>query len=154
MHVFDQFMLQHVQLTELKAELHKAVAGDGTHEARVELNLTPRPVQTDGDDALPVYQLTARLVCNGAAEGSGEPVFSASVGLEALYQQTGGTPVDLAEFSQQHTQLARQVYPLLQQHLRDLLMRIGLTRFSLPYDLSSEAGKDHGIGVHLPDNVH
>ena len=105
-------------------------------------------------DDLPAYQLTARLTCKGFSEREGEPVFSAVVALEAVYQQVSGDPVDMAEFTSEHAILARQLYPLLQQQLREQLTRIGLTQFRLPFDLTPGLRAEQGTAIEMPGNIH
>jgi hypothetical protein len=61
MNLLDQFVLQHVQVSELNAELIKVSKESGTQDAKVELNLTPRPMQADAGKNLPAYQVSARL---------------------------------------------------------------------------------------------
>jgi hypothetical protein len=104
------------------------------------MSLAPRALETDSGDKLPAYQVSARLSCRGGdAKQEGEPPgpkFNVVVGFEAIYQQTDGEPVDVAEFSSHHASLARQLYPLLQQEMRMLLLRMGLEHVKLPFDLS------------------
>jgi hypothetical protein len=68
----------------------------------------------------------------------------AQVGFEVIYQQIDGEPVDIARFTASHASLTRQLYPLLQQELRMLLVRLGLEQIHLPFDLAAK--------VNLPDN--
>ena len=46
MNLLDNFVLQHVQVSHLNAQLVQASSEAGTQEAKVELNLTPRLQQT------------------------------------------------------------------------------------------------------------
>ena len=50
MNLLDQFVLQHVQVSLLKAKLIHVSKEPGAQEAKVELNLTPRMVNTDSGD--------------------------------------------------------------------------------------------------------
>ena len=102
MNLLDLFVLQHVQVSLLKAELVHASKEAGTQEAKVELNLTPRLMQADSGDSLPAYQVSAKLTCNGGSEDGSGPMFNAKVGFEAIYQQVEGKPVDVAEFTSNH----------------------------------------------------
>ena len=146
MNLLELFVLQHVQVSELSAELVKISNERGTQEAKVELNLTPRPMQTDSGNVLPAYQVTARLACRGGGENTPGPVFKAQVGFEACYQQISGEPVDLATFTSSHASLTRQLYPLLQNELRTLLAKLGLEQIHLPFDLAARV-KESGMKV-------
>jgi hypothetical protein len=154
MNLLEQFILQHVQISELHAELVKASKSAGTQEAKVELNLTPRMMQTDAGKDLPAYQVSARLSCNGGAADKPGPSFEARVRFEAIYQQTQGEPVDIAEFTSNHASLTRQLYPLLQHELRGLLGRLGLEQIHLPFDLSARAQEGKSRKVEISGAVH
>jgi hypothetical protein len=135
--LLDQFVLQHVQVSLLKAKLVRVSKEPGSQEAKVELNLTPRMLNTDSGEDLPAYQVSARLSCKGGSSDKSGPRFVAQVGFEAIYQQTEGDPIDVAEFTNHHASLTRQLYPLLQQELRMLLVRLGLEQIHLPFDLAA-----------------
>ena len=154
MNLLDHFILQHVQISVLKAELVKISKLAGTQEAKVELNLTPRPMQTDAGVTLPAYQVSARLSCRGGGEEQPGPVFKAQVGIEAIYQQVNGDAVDLAEFTANHASLTRQLYPLLQHELRGLLNRLGLEQIHLPFDLAARAQSEAGATVQVSGSLH
>ncbi len=138
-----------MQLSLLEAKLRSPAKGHGSREARVELKLMPRPVKTDSGDEPPAYQVSAQLSCKGGAEGDVAPSFVARVGVEAVYQQIEGDPLDVTEFSAHHASLTRQLYPLLQQELRLMLMRLGLEQVKLPFDLPAkvEIGEDQTVEV-------
>jgi hypothetical protein len=144
MNLLDRFVLQHLQVSLLKAKLIKVSKDAGAQRAKVELNLTPRMLEADSGDKLPSYQVSARLSCKGGAENESGPGFVAQVGFEAIYQQVDGEPVDITVFTKNHASLTRQLYPLLQQELRMLLVRLGLEQIHLPFDLAAR--------VNLPDN--
>ena len=154
MNLLEHFVLHHVQISELSAELVRVSKEPGTREAKVELNLTPRPVQADSGSALPAYQVSARLSCQGGGEGQTGPSFKARVGFEAIYQQTGGEPIDIAQFTANHASLTRQLYPLLQHELRGLLFKLGLEQIHLPFDLTARVKEGAGQTVHLSGAVH
>jgi hypothetical protein len=155
MNLLDQFVLQHVQVSLLQARLVKVSKEPGAQEARVELNLTPRMMKTDSGDELPAYQVSAKLRCVGGGEGmESGPSFRAQVGIEAVYQQTGGDPVDVSEFTANHASLTRQIYPLLQQELRTLLGRLGLERINLPFDLAAQVQQSGQDTVQLSGALH
>jgi len=154
MNLLDNFILQHVQISKLSAELVKVSKLAGTQEAKVELNLTPRPMKTDSGGTLPAYQVSARLTCKGGGDEKPGPVFKAQVGIEAIYQQIGGDAVDLAEFTSNHASLTRQLYPLLQHELRGLLNRLGLEQIHLPFDLAARAQPQEGATVQVSGSLH
>jgi hypothetical protein len=143
MNLLDKFVLQHVQVSLLKARLIHVSKDPGAQKAKVELNLTPRMIETDSSGKLPSYQVSARLTCKGGAENDSGPKFMAQVGFEVIYQQIDGEPVDITAFTANHSSLTRQLYPLLQQELRMLLVRLGLEQIHLPFDLAAK--------VNLPD---
>ena len=123
MNLLDHFVLQHVQVSLLKARLIHVSKEAGAQKAKVELNLTPRVLDTDSAEKLPSYQVSALLSCRGGAENDADPKFVAQVGFEVIYQQIDGEPVDISRFTQNHASLTRQLYPLLQQEMRMLLVR-------------------------------
>lgn len=151
--LLDHFYLQHVQVSLIKAELINAARGEGTKEAKVELNLAPRLIKADSGDELPAYQVSAKLSCRGGGDDSG-PEFVAQTGIEAIYQQIDGEPLDVAEFSSHHASLTRQLYPLLQQELRLLLFRLGLEKIHLPCDLPARVNHEEEHPVQISGAVH
>ena len=136
MNLLKYFILQHCQISLLQAELLRVSREGAMQDAKVEMNLTPRLMEMDSGDKLPSYQVSARLVCIGGAGDESGPAFKAKVGIETVYQQSSGEPIDIAEFTNPHASLARQIYPLLAQELRGLLTRMGLTNIQLPFDLN------------------
>jgi len=154
MNLLDQFVLQHIQVSLLKAELVQVSPEPGTQEAKVELNLTPRMLKADSGDKLPAYQVSARLSCRGGAEDEPGPSFNARVGFEAIYQQVAGDPMDVSEFTANHASLTRQLYPLLQQELRMLLVRLGLEQLHLPFDLAAKVNSPESQTVKISPSLH
>jgi hypothetical protein len=154
MNLLDYFILQHMQLTQLQAKLLKVSGEAGSQEAKVELNLTPRPLKTDSGDGLPAYQVGAQLMCQSGEHNPSGPRFSARVGIVTIYQQVRGEPVDLAQFTANHASLTRQLYPLLQHELRGLLIRLGLEQIHLPYDLAVRVQSLEGGSIQVSGAVH
>ena len=154
MNLLNQFVLQHAQVSVLHAELLRVSKKAGTQEAKVELNLTPRIVESEDKTALPAYQVTARLDCRGGAEAKAGPAFKALVGIEAVYQQVAGEAMDMATFTASHAELARQLYPMLQQEMRHLLSRMGLSQIQLPFDLAPRPNERQAGNVELSGSVH
>ena len=70
------------------------------------------------------------------------------------YQQVSGEPVDLSQFTASHASLTRQLYPLLQQELRVLLVRIGLEQIRLPFDLAAQVHDSDAGTVRVSGAVH
>jgi hypothetical protein len=136
MNLLDHFILQHCQVSVLKGELLRVSREGAMQDAKVEMNLTPRLVEMNSGEKLPSYQVSARLICIGGAGKESGPAFNAKVGLETVYQQTSGDPIDISEFTSHHASLARQIYPLLAQELRGMLTRMGLSNIQLPFDLN------------------
>jgi hypothetical protein len=154
MNLLERFVLQHIQLTLLRAEVLKMEKQEGQQEAKVELGLSPRLLQTDSGDQLPAYQVSARLTCRSAREDKEQPAFKAQVALEAVYQQVSGDPVDIADFTANHASLTRQLYPLLQQELRVLMSRVGLEQIRLPFDLAAQVNSPENATVQVSGAVH
>lgn len=154
MNLLDQFILQHVQISQLEAKLLSAPKGQGSREAKVELKLAPRPMKTDSGEELPAYQVSAILTCKGESGDEIAPRFLARVGVEAIYQQIEGEALDLSEFSAHHGSLTRQIYPLLQQELRMLLMRVGLEQIHLPFDLPAKVEFEEDQTVKVSGSLH
>jgi hypothetical protein len=152
--LLNQFVLQHVQVSLLKAKLVHLSKEPGTQEAKVELSLTPRMLNTDSGDKLPAYQVSARLSCQGGSKDDPGPKFLARVGFEVIYQQIQGNPVDVAEFTANHASLTRQLYPLLQQELRMLLARLGLEQIHLPFDLAAKVKLPESQTVQVRGSLH
>jgi len=71
-----------------------------------------------------------------------------------VYRQISGEAMDLSEFSSHHAILARQLYPLLQQELRGLLLKIGLARLNIPFDLTPKVNELEGPSVDYSHKVH
>jgi hypothetical protein len=136
MNLLNFFTLQHLQISVLKGELLHVSKEGAMKDAKVEMNLTPRLMDMDSGDKLPSYQVSARLTCIGGAGEKSGPAFKAKVGIETVYQQSSGDPIDISEFTSHHATLARQIYPLLAQELRGLLTRMGLSNIQLPFDLN------------------
>ena len=154
MNLLDHFVLQHIQLSLLNAELVHITKESGSQEAKVELNLTPRLMKADSGDKLPTYQVSAKLSCRAGSKDQPGPMFRAKVGLEAVYQQVNGDPVDVSEFTSNHASLTRQLYPLLQQELRVLLVRLGLEQIHLPFDLAARINESEEQTVQLSGTLH
>jgi hypothetical protein len=155
MNLLDRFVLQHLQPTLLRVEVVKADKHEGKQqEAKVELGLSPRMLQTDSGDEPPAYQVSARLSCRSGSGGKGQPMFKAQVAVEAVYQQISGEPVDIAEFTANHASLTRQIYPLLQQELRVLMNRVGLEQIRLPFDLAAQVDSPDSETVRVSGAVH
>lgn len=154
MNLLDHFILQHCQISLLRGELLRVAREGAMQDAKVEMNLTPRLVEMDSGDKLPSYQVSARLVCIGGADENSGPAFNAKVGLETVYQQTSGPPLDISEFTNHHASLARQIYPMLAQELRGLLTRMGLSNIQLPFDLNPESKKITVSPDGIPERLH
>jgi len=154
MNLLDYFILQHCQVSVLKGELLRVSREGAMQDAKVEMNLTPRLVEMDSGDKLPSYQVSARLVCIGGAGKELGPAFNAKVGLETVYQQTSGHPIDISEFTNHHASLARQIYPLLAQELRGLLTRMGLSNIQLPFDLNPSSQSINVSADEVRNRVH
>jgi len=154
MNLLDIFILQHFQISHLHGELLRVSREGAMQEAKVEMNLTPRLIEMNSGDKLPSYQVSGRLVCVGGSGDDAGPAFNAKVGIETVYQQTSGDPLDLSEFTIHHASLARQIYPLLAHELRGLLMRMGLSNIQLPFDLNPRSHKISVSPDGLPVRVH
>jgi len=154
MNLLDRFVLQHCQVSLLQGELLRVSREGAVQHAKVEMNLTPRLMEMDSGDKLPSYQVSARLICVGGADGKSDPVFNAKVGLETVYQQTSGDPVDISDFTSHHASLARQIYPLLAQELRGLLTRMGLSNIELPFDLNPSSKRINVSQPEVRNRVH
>jgi hypothetical protein len=154
MNLLENFVLKHVQIARLNAELVQAAPGLGAQEAKVELNLTPRLMQADSGTELPAYQVSARLSCQGGREEKKGASFTATVGFEAVYQQIKGDPMDVSEFTANHASLTRQLYPLLQNELRGLLARLGLEQIHLPFDLAARVNGGAEKTVQISGSLH
>jgi hypothetical protein len=154
MNLLKYFILQHCQISVLQSELLRVSRKGSMQDAKVEMNLTPRLMEMDSGDRLPSYQVSARLVCIGGAGDESGPAFKAKVGIETVYQQSSGEPIDIAEFTSHHASLARQIYPLLAQELRGLLTRMGLSNIQLPFDLNPSSKKINVSQDEVRSRVH
>lgn len=154
MNLLDHFILHHVQTSVLRSELIRVSRESGMQEAKVELNLTPRIMDAESESAMPAYQVSARLNCDSSAAEENSPAFKAVVGMEAVYQQVSGEPMDMSEFTGQHAVLARQLYPLLQQEMRGLLARMGLSQIQLPFDLAPRVRESGGQDIEVSSSLH
>lgn len=154
MNLLEHFVLKHVQISRLNAELVEVGKASGAQEAKVELNLTPRIMKADSGEELPSYQVSARLHCRGGGEQKSGPSFSATVQFEAVYQQVNGNPVDVAQFTANHASLTRQLYPILQGELRTLLGRLGLEQIHLPFDLAARVQDPDQKSIQISGALH
>ncbi len=154
MNLLDQFILQHCQVALLQGELLRVSRVGSMQDAKVEMNLTPRLLEMGAGHKLPSYQVSAKLNCIGGDADNLGPAFSAKVGLETVYQQISGQPVDITEFTLHHSSLARQIYPLLAQELRGLLTHMGLTNIQLPFDLIPGSKKVNVASEEVRSRVH
>ncbi len=140
MNLLELFSLRHTQVTHVHAELHEQVANDQRIQAKIELNLTPKEMSGNGQNSMPAFQISVGLTCVGELQGAKQPAFNLQVVMQAAYQQVQGEAMKLAEFSQHHSTLTRQLYPLAHQHLRGLMLQVGLEQVKLPYDLLNTGG--------------
>jgi len=62
--------------------------------------------------------------------------------------------VDVSEFTSNHASLTRQLYPLLQQELRMLLVRLGLEQIHLPFDLAARVNENETEAVQISGALH
>lgn len=154
MNLLDHFILQHCQVSLLQGKLLRVSRKGVMKDAKVEMNLTPRLVEMDSGNKPPSYQVSAKLVCIGGAGEESGPSFNAKVGLELVYQQNSGDPIDISEFTSHHASLARQIYPLLAQELRGLLVRMGLTNIQLPFDLTPRSKNINVSAEEVRGRVH
>jgi len=142
MSLLEQFALCHTQLTQLRAELHQAVDARAPIQAQVELNLAPAQLQAVAAGSLPTYQVTATLSCSGRAQSDERELFTLKLVMQMAYRQIQGDPMPFEAFQQQHSGLARQIYPLLHHQLRPVLQQLGLDQVRLPYDLAGGGGSE------------
>ncbi len=154
MNLLENFILQHFQVSLLQGKLLRVSREGAMQDAKVEMNLTPRLMEMSSGEKLPSYQVSARLSCIGGVDDADKPAFSAKIGIETVYQQTSGNPIDISEFTNHHASLARQIYPLLAQELRGLLTRLGLSNIQLPFDLNPGSRKISVSQDEVPDRVH
>lgn len=154
MNLLDDFILKTFQISLLHAELLRVDKDGSMQDAKMEMNLTPRLIASSSGDKLPSYQVSARLVCVGGMDAESKPAFKAKVGIETVYQQTTGEPIDISQFTSNHASLARQIYPLLALELRGMLSRMGLTDIQLPFDLNPDSRKVSVNQEMLPERVH
>lgn len=139
MNLLDFFALRHTQLTSLHAELHEQSNIEQRIQAKVELNLSPREMKVQGDVGnMPTYQIACTLTCNGESEESKKTVFTVQVGVQVAYQQIDSETVGFEDFKKHHSSLTRQLYPLLYQHMRNVMLQLGLEHVRLPYDLINQ----------------
>lgn len=154
MNLLDNFILKTFQISLLQAELLRVAKDGSMQDAKMEMNLTPRLIESSSGDKLPSYQVSARLLCMGGMDAESKPAFKAKVGIETVYQQTAGDPIDISQFTSNHASLARQIYPLLALELRGLLSRMGLSDIQLPFDLNPGSRKVNVTQEMLPERVH
>lgn len=154
MNLLDYFILQHFQVSRLQADLLRVSREGAMQDAKLEMNLIPRLMEMDSGDQLPSYQVSARLNCIGGVNEDSKPAFKAKIGIETVYQQTSGEPIDIAEFTSHHASLTRQIYPLLAQELRGLLTRMGLSNIQLPFDLNTDSRKISVSPDEVSERVH
>ena len=156
MNLLELFALKHVQVTVIHAELtHSGTAGEHSHgEAKIEFNMKPKIFKAEKEAPLPCYQVSTRLKVESGDHENPAPVFNARIAIEAVYQQSTGTPVDLVKFTANTATLARQLYPLMQLELREMLSRLGITGIRLPLDLAPGMEKKESAPEGVPASLH
>lgn len=151
MNLLDHFALFSTQIIKLHAELLQPFRPEDTIQARVEIKLTPAqlPIEVKG---MPGYQVGVRLSCDGIkmVEGKEVRIFNIECLLNAGYRQLSGTPLSFEQFSQHHSSLTRQVYPIIHHQLIPILSQLGLHNVRLPQDII-HAQPD---AVEVPKQVH
>jgi hypothetical protein len=135
MNLMDHLVLSGTQLLLLRAELLHAPLPDQSVQAKVELKLRPEPKGARQRGQFSIY---VQASVNGKMGDPGQSleVFRLEVHLAAAYQQEMGEAIGDEAFAQYHASLARQLYPLLQAKLTDLLAQLGLGSVHLPPDLT------------------
>jgi len=143
MNLLELFAMRHTQVSHLEVALQEVIPPDQRVQAKVELNLTPRELKTNPNDGGTAFQVTARMQCQGFAENQdaaaaaekAEPIFKVLLVMHVAYRQYQGEAMSFQQFSQNHTSLARQIYPLVHQQIKPILQQLGLHTINLPYDL-------------------
>ena len=74
-----------------------------------------------------------------------EPAYTVRIVREAVDSQVSGDPMPFEEFSGRHGEFTRQLYPLLQQQLRQLLSQLGLEQLKLPADMGTNVNPSQEI---------
>jgi len=137
LNLLEYFALAGTQVVKLHAELHRHVKPEAQLQARVEVKITPGALPEEHNTGMPVYQVGARLSCQGfmLSDGDEHPVFTLECVLNAVYQQTLGQSISQETFVKHHTSLTRQLYPLIHHQLMPLLSQFGLHNIKLPHDI-------------------
>lgn len=153
MNLLDTFALRHTQISKIQGELLDTVPADRNLQAKVELNLTPRKTRAGDNEEQPAFQVSATLSCDGGVEGEDKKVFKLQIVMHAVYHQLHGPAINFETFSKHHTTLNRQIYPLINQHLRNLLQQLGLEQVRLPFDLIETPDKRQ-VSPQVTESVH
>lgn len=135
--MYRALSLESLSYTAVQAQLPAGSDARTTEcNAHVEFQLTPSGVE---GSAPPQYALQIRFSCTGTPlRGPARTrLFEIELKALAIYRQTGAG-VTLADFSGNHTVLARQLFPALAGRAQDLLERLGLHTIRLPLDLPQE----------------
>lgn len=141
--LFRALSLESLSTTALQAQIPPGSDARGVEcNAHVEFQLTPSAV--DGANP-PQFALQIRFSCHGTPMrgASRNRLFELEIKALALYRQTGAT-ISLAEFTANHTVMARQLFPTLAGRAQDLLDRLGLHTIRLPLDLPQEMSAPTG----------
>ena len=136
MNLLDQFALFSTQIVKLHAELLQSFRPEDSIQARVEIKLSPSKLAVEVK-GMPGYQVGVRLSCNGIrmVEDKEEKIFNIECLLNAGYRQLSGAPLSFEQFSQHHSSLTRQLYPIIHHQLIPILSQLGLHNVRLPQDI-------------------
>ena len=151
MNLLDHFALFSTQIIKLHAELLQSFRLEDTIQARVEIKLTPGKLAVEVK-GMPGYQVGVRLACDGIkmVEDKEVKIFNIECLLNAGYRQLSGAPISFEQFSQHHTSLTRQLYPIIHHQLIPVLSQLGLHNVRLPQDIIQAPPE----AVEVPKQVH
>jgi len=137
MNLLDQFVLAKTEVLGVHAELKRHAPQDQVIHAKVELKLSPQErhaQEVPGEQQIAIEAQVSGF-CGSEAMDDRVDIFFIEVKRLANYRQFQGQTIDFATFSENHASLARQLYPIVQAQIIDLLRDLGLGHVNLPIDL-------------------
>jgi hypothetical protein len=156
--LLEEYTLINVEFTKLSGELHRTVSANEHCQARIELKLSPQQPTPESGQNLAPFVLQAKLAVLGLPPNGRESdkLFSLELAANALYQpilnQHGhaiGDP-QFSAFNARHTDLTRQVFPILERRAHLLLLELGIGHIRLPMDLVHLAQEEPPAGQARP----
>jgi hypothetical protein len=147
MKLLDTLALLSLEPSKLLAELLGPAAGEDL-QAKVEFRMTPRVVQRESGGVS--FEMGVILSCRvtSAGDEGRRDVLRVEHAAIARYQPRPGSATTEAVFRAGHSELGRQLYPLMQQRIAPLFPFFGLAEIRLPLEVVPEEARAPDAATH------